>query len=185
MEAVGYDMYLKLLSEEISRQKGEEVPEQDECMIDVPVEAHIPDSYIESMAMRIDIYKKIAAISDKEDASDLIDELCDRFGEPPVSVMGLIDVSLIRGRASALGVSEISQRSDSVLLYCRKLTPALSAGLAQSLKGRIMINASSRPYVSLKPQKGKGLIFTINEALDALEKVLPEPGRKEDAEGGT
>ena len=85
-------------------QKGEKPVENLECLVDIQIEAHIPEKYIPSLAQRIDIYKKIAAIRTEDDWSDTMDELCDRFGEPPRSVAGLLDVALIRSRAAALGV---------------------------------------------------------------------------------
>ena len=97
MEAVGYDMYLRLLGEAIAEQKGE-APERTsaECMVDLNIGAHIPESYIRGLSQRIDVYKKIAAIQNQDDAFDVTDELIDRFGDPPAAVQGLIDVALVR-----------------------------------------------------------------------------------------
>ena len=79
MEAVGYDMYLRLLSEAVSEKKGEEKPyKNEECLVDIQLDAYIPKAYIEDMASRIDTYKKIAAIQSREEADDLLDELIDR-----------------------------------------------------------------------------------------------------------
>ncbi|MDE7137250.1 MAG: transcription-repair coupling factor, partial [Ruminococcus sp.] len=94
MEAVGYDMYLKLLSEAVAEEKGEKPEKIPECLIDIQIDAHIPEKYISSLNQRIDIYRKIMIVNNKEDKADLIDELIDRYGEPPKSVLGLIEVSL-------------------------------------------------------------------------------------------
>ena len=95
MESVGYDMYLKLLGDAVAEEKGElkEGEEQAECLIDLPIEAHIPDDYIESTPQRLSMYKRIAAIRTGADANDVRDELCDRFGTPPESINGLIEIS--------------------------------------------------------------------------------------------
>ena len=98
MEAVGYDMYVKLLTEAIAERKGEPPKKKtEECLIDVAMEAHIPESYIGELSQRIDVYKKIAAIQSEEDTMDVVDELIDRFGEPPQSVYGLVEVARLRG----------------------------------------------------------------------------------------
>lgn len=84
MEAVGYEMYLKMLSEAVAVAKGEKPEVQNtECLVDIRIGAHIPEDYIESLPQRIDIYKKIASVENEKDASDIIDELIDRFGTPP------------------------------------------------------------------------------------------------------
>ena len=78
----------KLLSEAVAQQRGEAPKKAVECMVDIRVGAHIPEDYIDNLAQRIDIYKKIAGIETEDDAMDLIDELIDRFGEPPEAVIG-------------------------------------------------------------------------------------------------
>ena len=76
------DMYLKLLSEAMSEEKGIKVEPEAECTVDLSISAHIPESYIESLPARLGIYRRIADVKTKEDAEDVIDELCDRFGAP-------------------------------------------------------------------------------------------------------
>ena len=92
MEAVGYDMYVKLLNEAVTLMKGEEPvrPVDQECLVDLQVQAHIPESYIGSLSLRLDVYRRIAEVETQEDAMDVTDELIDRFGEPPASVKGLV-----------------------------------------------------------------------------------------------
>ena len=111
MEAVGYDMYLRLLSDAVSEKQGVKPPTKvEECLIDLPMEAHIPEDYIENLAQRLDIYRKIASLESHEQSLELIDELIDRFGDPPKSVQGLIDIALLRAAAAKLGFTEISQK---------------------------------------------------------------------------
>ena len=100
MESVGYDMYIKLLEQAISEEKGEitEQTEEKDCLIDLPIDAHIPEDYIESVPQRLQIYRRIADIKTDDDASDVIDELVDRFGDPPASVEGLIRIALSEAR---------------------------------------------------------------------------------------
>ena len=177
MEAVGYDMYLRLLGEAIAEQKGE-APERTsaECMVDLNIGAHIPESYIKGLSQRIDVYKKIAAIQNKDDAFDVTDELIDRFGDPPGAVQGLIDVALVRGRAAALGIREIAQRDQGMFLYPERVDMTLASGLASTLKGRVMVGASGqKPYYLVRPKAGQNPIAAIEEALAAMESALPAP----------
>ena len=177
MEAVGYDMYLRLLGEAIAEQKGE-APERTsaECMVDLNIGAHIPESYIKGLSQRIDVYKKIAAIQNKDDAFDVTDELIDRFGDPPKAVQGLIDVALVRGRAAALGIREIAQRDQGMFLYPERVDMTLASGLASTLKGRVMVGASGqKPYYLVRPKAGQNPIAAIEEALAAMESALPAP----------
>lgn len=150
MEAVGYDMYLKLLSEAIAEEKGEKPEKIPECLVDIQIDAHIPESYIESLNQRIDIYRKIILVSQDEDKSDLIDELIDRYGEPPKSVVGLIDVSLLRNKAAHLGITEISQKNGSMYFYTEYLSMEQIAALSASHKGKITFNGAGKSYAAVK-----------------------------------
>lgn len=166
MESVGYDMYLKLLGEAISREKGEEVPAGDaECLVDMQVQAHIPENYISNLNQRLDIYRRIADIRSFEDSSDVIDELIDRYGDPPASVKGLIDVALLRNLASDLGISEVKQQGEKLLLYKDDIRMEQISTLVSAMKSRVMISAGSRPYVSVK-------LLPDGEPLETLEEVL-------------
>ncbi len=169
MEAVGYEMYLKMLSDAVAVAKGEKPDAHTtECLVDIRIGAHIPESYIESLAQRIDIYKKIASIQNETDALDITDELIDRFGDPPEAVKGLIDVSLLRNTAAQIGIKEISQRADSLLLYPETVDMEKASRLAAELKGRVMLNAGAKPYLTVKVAKGEKPIDTMRLALGIL-----------------
>ena len=94
-------MYIQMLSEAIAEERGEKPQKpEEECLIDLQVEAHIPEEYIESIPQRLSIYRRIADIRTPDDVEDVYDELIDRFGDPPPSVQGLVNVSLLRNSAS-------------------------------------------------------------------------------------
>lgn len=150
MEAVGYDMYIQLLSEAIAEEKGEQPEKISECLVDIQIDAHIPEKYISSLNQRIDIYRKIMLISEDSDKLDLIDELIDRYGDPPKSVIGLIDVSLLRNKAAKLGITEITQKNASMQFYTEYLNSAQIAGLSKAYKGKIVFNGTGKSYVAVK-----------------------------------
>ncbi|WP_099204002.1 transcription-repair coupling factor [Scatolibacter rhodanostii] len=170
METVGYDMYIKLLNEAISIMKGEEpTPIEEDCIVDMQVQAHIPEKYIDSTNLRLDIYRKIANVKNEEDALDVTDELIDRFGEPPASVQGLIDVALLRNTASQLGIDEIKQQGPVLLLYKKKIDMKQMSDLVSTMKGRVLLSAGSRPYISIKLGSDSPL-----DALSAALKIMKE-----------
>lgn len=173
MEAVGYDMYLQLLSQAVENEKmnvPEKMQQEDkECLIDLAIDAHIPEDYIDSVKNRIGIYKRIASIRNQDDAMDVVDELIDRFGEPPESVKGLIDVALIRNRAAAVGVYEIAQRNGMVLLFMNDIKPTHIGLLSKYFRGRVMISAAkAKQYISVKLLK-QTATFVLDEVIKVLE----------------
>ena len=168
MEAVGYDMYLKLLSQAVNEENGA-VPEDDNpCTIDLNISAHIPESYIESLPARLGVYKRIADIKTEEDSEDVIDELCDRFGEPPKSVMGLIDVALLRNRAAAAKIAEITGTPNSAVLHINSIVPEVMAKLSAYFGNRFLLRADDKPTYVIRLKNGQ----KMNELVAELSKAL-------------
>ena len=150
LESVGYDMYLNLLAQAVDEQRGEKpVAPERECLIDLQIDAHIPEQYIQSVPQKLAMYRRIADIRNKEDADDVLDELEDRFGEPPESVRGLISVALLRSSALAQGVYEIGQEADTLLLYIEDLDMNKVNRLAQRLRGRIRVRSAGKPHIAV------------------------------------
>ena len=173
LDLVGYDMYMKLLNEAVAEEKGE-APAQKaaECTIDLPIEAHIPESYIDATHLRLDVYRLIADIRSDEEASDVIDELCDRFGEPPQSVMGLIRVALVRNRAAAMGISEVKHGAGNILFFLSSLDMRTVSAMIGAIPGRVMLSAGAKPYLTVKPEKGKKLMDSVTDALEAFAVAM-------------
>lgn len=172
METVGYDMYIKLLGEAVALMKGEEItqPVDEGCLVDMQVQAHIPEEYIGSTSLRLDVYRRIAEVRSAEDAMDVTDELIDRFGEPPAAVKGLLDVALLRNTATKLGVSEIKQQNDSLLLYKKAFDLEQTGRLIRAMNGRVMLSAGSKPYISVKIGSRQPL-EALSEILTAMENT--------------
>lgn len=171
MEAVGYDMYLRLLSDAISAKKGEPISAKNfECAIDIAVDAHIPEEYIADLSNRIDIYRKIASIATNEDALDVTDELIDRFGDPSAPVISLIDVALLRNTLAGFGFSEIKQKPSGLMLATPSLDMGMCEKLISALKSRVLVNAGQKPYIMVKPPFNKKTdpIPLLREVVQAL-----------------
>ena len=166
MESVGYDMYLKLLGEAVSEERGEAPAQKDlDCLIDISVDAHIPESYVESLTLRLDVYRRIADIRTPEDSNDVKEELRDRFGEIPQSVQGLIDIALVRNKAYSMGIYEIRQNDSSLLLFVNEIKSPQVADLLIALNGKAMLCAGTKPYLSVKCSDGVS-------SLDMLKKIF-------------
>ena len=171
MADVGYDMYMKLLNEAVSAAKGEAPENTDlDCLVDVQIEAHIPESYISNLNRRLEIYRRIADIRTENDASDVIDELIDRFGDMPKSVQGLIDIALVRSKAEKIGIYEIKQQPDYVLFYVKQMKTEAVAEIIDRMKGRAMLSAGSKPYIAVKIRSNDTVMGILNEVLMKISK---------------
>lgn len=168
MEAVGYDMYLKLLSQAVNEENGQPETEDMPCTVDLNISAHIPESYIESLPARLGIYKRIAAIRTDEDVSDVIDELCDRFGEPPQAVMGLIDVAILRSKAAAADICEITGNANTAILHINSIKPEAVAKLSEHFGSRFSLNAASTPVYTVRLKAGQKMSDLAAELAKAL-----------------
>ena len=179
METVGYDLYLKLLGEAVKMEKGElpSAPVDNECLVDMQVQAHIPERYIENLSQRLDIYRRIAGIKNQDDALDVLDELTDRFGKPPVSVQGLIDIALLRNMASQIGIFEVKQRDDYIMLYREPMNMEFLEPLIKILKGRVKLSAGNKPYVSVKVTGKETPLQTLKQVLELSQIHISEPTR--------
>ena len=113
MMSVGYDMYLKLLDEAVREEQGMK-PAEPECTADLSITANIDKSYVERGEERMDLYRRMAAIRTQADADDLLDEIVDRYGEPPKGVLNLVDVALLRAQAQKAGICDIRQKAGDV-----------------------------------------------------------------------
>ena len=117
MEAVGYDLYCKMLHEAVSEAKGGTLVEDKfDTSIDIGTDAFIPSSYIANEFQKLDIYKRIAGIESSEESDEMLEELIDRFGEPPQSVQNLLVIAQLKARAHSLYIKEISQKGEELKL---------------------------------------------------------------------
>ncbi len=156
MADVGYDMYMKLLNQAVSTAKGETPADWDvDCQVDIPIEAHIPESYIENLSRRLEIYRRIADIRTEDDASDVIDELIDRFGDVPKAVHSLIDIALLRSKAKQNGICVIKQADNTLQLYFTQITLPIVGELIDRMGDRAVLNAVGKPFVSIRLRKGE------------------------------
>ncbi len=156
MVSVGYDMYLKLLDEAVLEEKGE-APKTPDCTADLNVTANVDKAYVVRGEERMDLYRRMAAIRCQEDADDLLDEIVDRYGEPPRGVLNLIDIALLRAQAREAGIKDIKQKAGDVLFTLSNLNfEAVGALCADpDYKDRVVFLANTKePTLRLKLSAG-------------------------------
>ena len=154
--SVGYDMYLKLLDEAVLEERGE-APRAPECTADLNITANIPQNFVGQGEERMDLYRRMAAIRSDADADDLLDEIVDRYGEPPKGVLNLVDVALLRAKARAVGFTDIRQKGSEVQFTMANLNfEAVSALCAHpDYKDRVQFVATAKvPTLRLKLASG-------------------------------
>ena len=174
--SVGYDLYLKLLEEAVLEERGEEKKIETECAADLTLNANIPERYVTSPEQRMDLYRRIAAIRTNDDASDLMDEMIDRYGEPPKPVLALLDVALLRAAAAKAGVSDITQKKDVLRFTLAVFRPEALVqvcGLAK-YKFRLTLSAGETPMLTLKLKPGEDVLETALELVEDL-KLAGQP----------
>jgi len=167
--SVGYEMYLRLLEEAVLEEQGNAQLPRVECTVDLPIKANIDENYITHAGVRMDFYRRIAALADEDEALELIDELIDRFGAPEQSVHTLTRISLLRTQAASAGISEISQKSERLIFKIAIPDFAKIAALCAlpEYKGRILFSAGKEPYLSLRLQAGRDVIEVAGALIGA------------------
>ena len=173
--SVGYDMYLKLLEEAVLEERGEKPELRAECAADLTVAASIPDRYVPSPEQRMDLYRRIAHIRSEEEADDLVDELVDRYGDPPRPVNNLISVALLRAAAAKCGVTEIAQRGERLNFTLRDPDLARVSAIAgrPAYRGRLLFSAGDKPYLSLKVKKGEDPVKLSSKLIEEYGAAAP------------
>ena len=185
MMSVGYDMYLQLLEDAVLEEQGGKRPVVTECAADLTVNAHIPERYVPAAEQRMDLYRRIAAIRSQEDAADLIDEMMDRYGDPPKAVYTLLDVALLRSAAAKAGISDIAQRGDKLrFLIADFAVEAIARVCAMpKYRQRLHLAAGEKPALTLtlRPKEpvletALTLVEDLSLAGEGKEKISSPPG---------
>ena len=174
MEAVGYDMYCKMLNEAVLELKGETHEESFSTVIDLNIDAYIPESYIRNEYQKLDIYKRIAAIENEEELDDMTEELIDRFGDIPKKVQQLLHIAALKSLAHSAYVTAVEQKGETIrfTLYERaKIDPRKIPALLQEY-GRDLVFRTEEPPYFLYQKKGRSGRETAENVLDTVKRVL-------------
>ena len=174
MMSVGYDMYLKLLDEAVLEERGE-APRMPDCTADLNVTANVDKDFVSRGEERMDLYRRMAAIRDQNDADDLLDEIVDRYGEPPKGVLNLIDIALLRANARKVGISDIKQKAGDVMFTLANLNfEAITALCAEKdYKDRINLVATAKqPTLRLRLASGVDSLKQSKVFIDRYLKMI-------------
>ncbi|WZL72821.1 transcription-repair coupling factor [Clostridiaceae bacterium 35-E11] len=150
MAAIGYDLYCKLLEDTVREMKGEQLEPIIETTVEISVNAFIPDKYISNENHKLEIYKKIASIQDKKDAYDIEEELEDRFGTIPNTVMNLIAIAHIKAMAQKLGINHVSETESYGKLgfdTVNRISPGFIGNMISTYGNRVQVNAGTNPHI--------------------------------------
>lgn len=167
MQAVGYDLYCKMLDEAVREEKGLKQQEDFETTIDLEVNAFIPPKYIPNEYQKLDIYKRIAGIESEGEYEDMLEELMDRFGEPPKAVQNLLAIANLKALAHKAYIKEIKQNGTDVKITMFERAKIDAAGFPQILdkyKNNLKMKLDEVPYfmVSLKGRRPKEILDVLN-----------------------
>ncbi|MBS6396953.1 MAG: transcription-repair coupling factor [Clostridiales bacterium] len=184
MQAVGYNLYCKMLNEAVKRMKGEDqkVGDEFETVVDLQIDAYIPEDYIRNEALKLDIYKRIAAVENEAEGDDMLEELIDRFGEPPRSVLNLLDITRLRSVAHRLFIKEMQGRPDRIVftMYEKaEICPERIPELITRMNGTMEFRKANPPQFIYKVRKGRktgdALLELTAQILDEMELLLQKP----------
>ena len=178
MEAVGYDLYCKMLNEAVKEAKGMEVEEKFETSIDINTSAYIPPTYVANEMQKLDIYKRIAGIETEEEVEEMLEELIDRFGEPPKSVQNLLTIARLKYMAHSVYVREVSQKGEELKLVMYEKAPINPIRIPQLLdvnKPYLKFTADAQnPYFTYvmnanSREKGKDVVEILKNLLEMMQ----------------
>ena len=176
MEAVGYDLYCKMLNEAVRQLKGGPEAETFTTLIDLNVDAYIPEYYIKNEYQKLDIYKRIAAIESEEELEDMTEELIDRFGDIPKKVQQLLVIASLKSLAHSVYVTAIEQKGEEIrfTMYEKaKIDPSGIPKFLDSYKNDLIFRAEEPPYF-LYCRKGRNKKSNTENVLDTVRRILEE-----------
>ncbi len=174
LEAIGYDLYIKLLNDAVLEEKGEAPKERGECVVSLEHDALIPEKYVRYPGQRMTLYKRIALIRNQYDADDIADELLDRFGEMPDAVDNLLRIALIRAQAIDLGIKQITEIGGEIRMYQEELDVPMWKEMSFIMGGRlrVVLGTVGDSYVTLKLKQNENSLIIVNRMFEKyLETV--------------
>ena len=177
MEAVGYDLYCKMLNEAVKRLKGEKVENDEfETNIDLKMDAFIPADYIPNEFQKLDVYKRIAEIETEPERDDMVDELIDRFGEPPQSVCNLLEIALLKAKAHDAYITAIVEKANQIRITMfpqAKVATDKIPDLLAAYQGKLRFVLETTPYFVYQ-QKEEPLLRQLSELVNEMQKIKEE-----------
>ena len=174
LDAVGYELYIKLLNEAVLEEKGEKVEQKVECTVTLKCDAYIPERYVKYAAQRMGLYKKIASIECEEDREDVLDELIDRYGEAPKCVTNLLTVALVKASAQKCGITSVIEEPSIVKLKCNYVDYLVWHELSNEFRGRLRLGGGENPSINVKKQSGDNVPELLLKLFRRYSEIIKE-----------
>lgn len=182
MEAVGYDLYCKMLNEAVKHLKGEmEEEESYNTTIDLNVDAYIPASYIPNEYQKLDVYKRIASIENEEEMDDMVEELIDRFGDIPRKVQQLLNIAALKALAHQAYIIAIEQKGEEykfTMYEKAKVKADQIPILLQQFKGNLTFKVDTNPYFLYekksrnKKEKDESILECVKSVITGIQGLI-------------
>ena len=172
LDAVGYELYIKLLNEAVLEEKGEAAPKKQECTVTLRCDAFISERYVPYSAQRMGLYKRIAMIETPEDKDDIIDELIDRYGDVPKQTQSLLMVALVRAAAMRCGVTTIIEEQSEIRIQPSVFDFEVWSELSELYRGRIRVVMSETPSIVFRKQKDDDVPNLLYRLFCQYEEIL-------------
>ena len=172
MQSVGYDLYCKMLNEAVKELKGTaKAEDQFETVLDLETDAYIPNSYMKNETQKFDIYKRIASLENEEECEDMLEELTDRFGDPPKAVMNLLEIARLKAQAHSLYIREVSGNPNRLKLTMYEkanIVVTKIPKLIERYQGALKFQAAEAPYFLYERKNNKKNEMTVLKTLAYL-----------------
>ncbi|MBQ8848973.1 MAG: transcription-repair coupling factor [Clostridia bacterium] len=172
LDAVGYELYIKLLNEAVLEEKGEKIPEKLECTVTLRCDAFIPDKYVPYSSQRMGLYKRIAMIETPEDRDDIIDELIDRFGDVPKPTSNLLSAALVRAAAKKCEITTIIEEVSEIKIHPNIFDFEVWSELSDIYKGRIRVVMSDSPNIIFRKHKDDDVLALLYKLFCQYYEIL-------------
>ncbi len=169
LDAVGYELYIKLLHDAVLEEQGTPEKVKPECKISMSYDAFIPEKYVQSQAQRMSLYRRIATVASRDDADDIYDELSDRYGEPPKQVENLLDIALLHARAVECGMTRVAQSAGEIAIYPAEFDIGVWQTLADDFDIRVIMTGEA--HISLRLKKSDKALALINKMFEKYLEI--------------
>ena len=176
LDAIGYDLYIKLLNEAVLEERGESVEEKVDTTVTLNINAYIPESYVESASQRMSLYKKIAHVRNERDTEDLYEELSDRYGEPPEPVLFLLDVSLLRSYAERCKIISLTEEGREVRIRPKEFDLDVWQEIADMPGVKLRVVIADEPYLVLSLRQNDDSLAILCEIFKKYLKISGNKG---------
>ncbi|MBR0463809.1 MAG: transcription-repair coupling factor, partial [Clostridia bacterium] len=173
MASVGYDLYVKMIEQTVQKLRGDVKLGDIQTKMEIRLDAFLPGDYVTSDKQRIDVYKKVALVDDADKRADMLEELIDRFGDPPRPVINLVNIAHLKGLSGRIGVDNVSIKKGFLAMrFAPTAKPDVEklVMLLTKYKKQLILSATQPPVlmINMPPMSAEDL---VKKSLPLMEEV--------------